>query len=189
MPKVTQYAVKLKFEATQSNTSSLHGTASYNYENGRGRQTSDLHGTRAQPQASRLRCLFLISHLCCPSCQPHSWAPSSLLVARWLPAPLGQATFTENSSVQPSSAQIWACAYPWKRKYISGQGPGPWVELGLSHRLLRKLGWRNFPQTICTAGRGGRIRAQKREWALCWQNERCPPRRTSKAFSALWLCK
>lgn len=30
MPKVTQYAVKLKFEPKQSNASWLHGTASYN---------------------------------------------------------------------------------------------------------------------------------------------------------------
>lgn len=91
----------------------------------------------ASPEISGLRCL-----LCCSPCQPHSWT-SSFLMARQLPAILGNRMSIQRTFL--SIALIAPCAYPWKKKVLSGQGPGPWVGLSLTHKLLLKLGWRNSP--------------------------------------------
>lgn len=120
----------------------------------------------ASPEISGLRCL-----LCCASCQPHSWT-SSFLMARQLPAVLGNRMSLQRTFL--NIALIAPCACPWKKKVLSGQGPGPWVRLSLTHKLLLKLGWRNSSWVLWIDGGGGRkFRIQKGEWMLHWQNKRC----------------
>lgn len=113
MPKVTQFVVKPQLEPKQSSASSLH-TASYNYEKVKGRQTSGLHGIRGptagiRAQVSSSHLLSLQSIL-----SAHSWAGSSLLVARWVLA--RQKHVNINREIHSIALITGAYAYPWKKK-------------------------------------------------------------------------
>lgn len=87
------------------------------------------------------------------------WASFSPLVARWPSAALDKSIFflqhlqrTQYSSYWPTLGLVLLSG---RKKNLSGQGPGPWVGLGLNHKLLLKLGWRSSPST---AGEGRKLR-------------------------------
>lgn len=84
-----------------------------------------------------------------------------------------QNVYTEYSSVQPSLGQIGPCA-SWKKKISLDKGQDHRLDMGLSHKQLLKLGWRNSFYIIWTDnGRGRKIRIQKGEWMVNWENKRC----------------
>lgn len=64
---------------------------------GSGGHISGLHGSRDSTTDIRAQVFSLYLSSLQPSSQAHSWAGSSLLVARWLPAALGMSLFTDNS--------------------------------------------------------------------------------------------
>lgn len=136
---------------------------------GSGGHISGLHGSRdstLKHQGSGVFSLSLSSLQ--PSSQAHSWAGSSLLSSTdKLPAARARAChylrITQDSPHQPNLGLV---PHPGRKKSLA-QGGAMWVGLGLNHRLLWKLGWRNvtLDHRPCSWRRG---ESEDRKWNGYW---------------------